>query len=208
MLRNQLLWLFYTIRNKYDQRREAKEAAQRAKAEAKRTEQETRAAAQREYAERVETQNFLFLAMLQTMVKVCEEIKPMPWVTRYNGWLRGDAVRAMTDENDPTKPIYEICLQDPKWYREKLCNIDVYQQTPEFEHIYSKDNLFVPDNKLPYLKAVFDLTARRNISSPKRAQTLQELKNIKIEKSMYWNDYPEAHAIKYLEGLLPKNQSK
>ena len=200
MLRNQLLWLFYTIRNKYDQRREAKEAAQRAKTEE----------AQREYAERVETQNFLFLAMLQSMARVCENLKPMPWVTYYNGWNPGPAVRALTDINNPTSPIYEIHLEDP--HRDNrlsnYCNIEVYQYTPEFEHIYSKNNLFVSDKNLRYLKAVFDLTARRNMSSPERARKLRQLKNIKIEKSMYWNDYPEAHAIKYLEGLLPKNQSK
>ena len=207
MLRNQLLWLFYTIRNKHDQRREAKEAAQRAKTEAKRTEQETRAAAQRKYAERVETQNFLFLAMLQTMVKVCEELKPIPWVTYYNGWLKGNAVRALTDEHNPIKPIYEICLQDPKSNGGiNLYNLDVCQQTPEFKQIYSVSNLFVSGENLRYLKAVFDLTARRNMSSTERAQTLQELKNIEIKKSQYWNDYPEAGAIEYLESLLQKTK--
>lgn len=201
-LRYRLLRLFYAALNKYNQRRETKAAAERA-------ENEKRTIARREYKEREETQNFLFLALLQSLTKVCEELKPIPWVTRYNGWLKGDAVRASTDEYNPMEPIYEICLQDPKSNRGiNLYNLEVCQQTPEFKQIYSVSNRFVSDNNLPYLRAVFDLTARRNISSPERAQNLEKLKNIKIEKSMYWNDYPEAHAIKYLEGLLPKNQSK
>ena len=195
-LRYQLLRLFYAARNKYNQRREAKAAAECAENE-KRT------------IAREETQNFLFLALLQSLTKVCEELKPMPWVTRYNGLLTGDVVRALTDEHDPIKPIYEICLQDPKSNRGiNLYNLEVYQQTPKFEQIYSVSNRFVSDKNLPYLRAVFDLTARRNISSPERAQNLKELKNIEIEQSIYWNDYPEARAIKYLEGLLSQNQSK
>lgn len=201
-LRYQLLRLLYATRDKYNQRREAKAAAERA-------ENEKRTIARYEYKEREETQNFLFLALLQSLTKVCEELKPIPWVTRYNGWLKGDAVRALTYEYNPIKPLYEICLQNPKSNGGiNLYNLDVYQQTPKFEQIYSVSNRFVSDKNLPYLRAVFDLTARRNISSPERAQILKELKNIKIEQSIYWNDYPEARAIKYLEGLLPKNQSK
>lgn len=202
-LRYRLLCFLYATRDKYNQRRKAKAAAERVK-------NEKRTIARREYKEREETQNFLFLALLQTMVKVCEELKPIPWgPTRYNGWLKGDAVRALTEEHDPIKPIYEICLQDPKSNRGiNLYNLDVCQQTLEFEQIYSVSNRFVSDENLPYLRAVFDLTARRNISSPERAQILEKLKNIKIEKSMYWNDYPKARAIEYLEGLLSQNQSK
>ena len=201
-LRYRLIRLFYAARNKYNQRREAKAAAERA-------ENEKRAIARREYKEREETQNFLFLALLQSLTKVCEELKPIPCPTRYNGWLKGDAVRALTEEYNPMKPLYEICLQNPKSNSGiNLYNLEVYQQTPEFKQIYSVSSRFVSDKNLSYLRAVFDLTARRNISSPERAQNLEELKNIEIKKSMYWNDYPEAHAIKYLEGLLSQNQSK
>lgn len=208
-LRYQLLRLLYAALDKYNQHREAKAAAERARNEAERAEDEKRTIARHEYKEREETQNFLFLALLQTMCKVCEELKPIPWVTRYNGLVTGDVVRALTEEHDPIKPLYEICLQDPKSNRGiNLYNLDVYQQTPKFEQIYSVSNRFVSDKNLPYLRAVFDLTAKRNISSPERAQNLKELKNIEIEQSIYWNDYPEARAIKYLEGLLPKNQSK
>lgn len=201
-LRYQLLRFLYATRDKYNQRRKAKAAARRA-------EDEERTIARREYKEREETQNFLFLALLQSLAKVCEELKPIPWVTRYNGWFKGDTVRALTYEYNPTKPLYEICLQDPKSNGGiNLYNLEVYQQTPEFKQIYSVSNRFVSDKNLPYLRAVFDLTARRNISSPERAQNLEELKNIEIKKSMYWNYYPEAQAIKYLEGLLSQNQSK
>ncbi|MBO7559574.1 MAG: hypothetical protein J6T27_00240 [Alphaproteobacteria bacterium] len=201
-LHYRLLRLFYAALDKYNQRREAKAAAERVK-------NEKCIIARREYKEREETQNFLFLALLQTMCKVCEELKPIPYVTRYNGWLKGDAVRALTDEPDPIKPIYEICLKDPKSNSGiNLYNLEVCQQTPKFKQIYSVSNRFVSDKNLPYLRAVFDLTARRNISSPERAQNLEELKNIKVNKSRYWNDYPEARAIEYLESLLPKKQSK
>ncbi|MBO4582905.1 MAG: hypothetical protein J5714_02510 [Alphaproteobacteria bacterium] len=205
MLRNQLLWLFYTIRNKHDQRREAKEAAQRAREEQEQAEAETR---RREYAEREKTQELLFLALLQTMTKVCEELKPMPWVTYYNGWNPGPAVRALTNENDPIKPIYEIHIEDPHRNNtlSNIVNVEVFQQLPEFEQIYNNMHLFVSNNKLPYLKAVFDLTARRNMSSPERARKLRQLKNMKIKRSQYWNDYPEAHAIEYLESLLQKTK--
>ena len=140
------------------------------------------------------------------MAKVCEELKPIPWVTYYNGWLKGDAVRALTDEHDPTNPLFEICLQDPESKNgQHIYNIEVYQQTPKFEQIYYGANLFISEENLPYLRAVFDLTARRNTSSPQRAQNLGKLKGIEIKKSKYWDEYPESRAITYLESLLPQN---
>ncbi len=196
-LRYQLLRLFYAARNKYNQRREAKAAAER-------VENEKRTIARRIYEEREETQNFLFLALLQTMCKVCEQLKPLPWVHKYGGWNPGWTVRALYEHDNPVpeQTLYEIHRQiTPQYY-----NIEVRSQ--DGNTLYDSLNLFVSEKYVPYVNAVFDLTARRNISSPERAQNLKELKNIEIKKSMYWNDYPEAHAIKYLEGLLPKNQSK
>ena len=207
--RHQLLRLFYALCDRIEQRREAKAATKRARTEKEQAEEETRAAAHREYVEREKTEKLLFLALLQTMVKVCEELKPMHWVHYYNGWNPGPVVRALTDKNDPTKPLYEIHIEDPHRNNtlSNFCNIEVFQQTPEFEQIYDGMNLFVSNKCLPYVKAVFDLTARRNMSSDKRAKKLTQLKNMKIKKSQYWDEYPMARAIQYLQNLLPK-QSK
>ncbi len=203
-LRYRLLRLFYAALDKYNQRREAKAAAERARNEAERAENEKRAIARREYKEREETQNFLFLALLQTMCKVCEQLKPLPWVHKYGGWNPGWTVRALYERDNPVpeQTLYEIHRQiTPQYY-----NIEVRSQ--DGNTLYDSLNLFVSEKYVPYVNAVFDLTARRNISSSERAQNLEELKNIEIKKSRYWDSYPEAQAIKYLEGLLSQNQSK
>ena len=172
-----------------EHRRKSKTAAQQAVAQ--------------EYLTRVKTEKLLFLALLQTMVKVCEELKPMPWVHKYGGWNPGLTVRAFNPATTPTEPIYEIHRQTtPNYYNIKVC-----QNTPEFGTIYDSLNLFVPNHLVPYLDAVFDLTACRNMSSTQRAKKLTQLKNMKIKKSQYWDEYPMARTIQYLQNLLPK-QSK
>ena len=180
----QLLRLYYALYNKIKQPRESKAATQSVE----------------------QTEKLLFLALLQTMCKVCEELKPTPWVHEFGGWNPGLTVRALYDPTIPTEPIYSIHRERPNQNngRSNYYGINVFKQAPKFEQIYSQTHLFVPNKYIPYIDAVFDLTAHRNTSSPERAQNIAKLKSIETKKSQYWDGYPMARAIQYLESLLPE----
>ncbi len=194
--RYQILRVFYALCDKINQRRDQKNAEKQA-------EQEHLNA----YLERQKTEKLLFLALLKTMVEVCEELKPLPWVHEFGGWDPGLTVRALYNPATPTEPIYSIHHESPCQNNgsSNYYSIGIFKQAPEFDQIYYGSHLFVPNGFIPYINAVFDLTARRNMSSPERARKLKQLKNLKIKKTEHWNEYPMAHAIQYLESLLTKN---
>lgn len=176
---------------------------------------------EQELAERAQTEKLLFLKLLQTMCKVCEQLKPLPWVHTFGGWYPGQTVRALPQDKGYTNahtPIYEIHHESPRLhggtgakYSTNFYNITIEEYTPEHYKIYNHIH-FVPDDLIPYMRAVFDLTARANMSSPERATNLKQLMNMNISAQLPYQDEHPAnymiHAIQYLEGLLSQNQSK
>ncbi|MBP5485680.1 MAG: hypothetical protein J6Y07_03175 [Alphaproteobacteria bacterium] len=172
---------------------------------------------ERENAEREQTEKLLFLKLLQTMCKVCEQLKPLPWVHTFGGWSPGLTVRALPLDKGYTNshtPIYEINHESPRLhggasakYSRNYYHITITQYVPEQPiNVYNKIH-FVPDDQIPYMQAVFDLTGCRNMSSPERAQNLEQLMGIDIAPQLpYQNDYKITGAIKYLENLLNKSK--
>lgn len=179
---------------------------------------------ERENAERAQTEKLLFLKLLQTMVKVCEQLKPAPWVHTFGGWDPGQTVRALPlckesqyQIYDATRPIFEINHESPRLHGGKVAkgSTNFYRITIERfrpqETIYNYIHC-VSDDLIPHMQAVFDLAAHPNISSPERAATLRQLMDMNIPQQLPHQDkYPSDYmilAIQYFESLLSQNQSK
>lgn len=179
---------------------------------------------ERERAERERFERLLFLKLLQTMCKVCEQLKPLPWVHTFNGaFYAGDVVRALPLDkgyDGSHTPIFEINHESPRFHggagakdSANYYTIEIQQFGTNPGTIYNYTHC-VPNDLIPDMQAVFDLAARRNMSSPERAATLKQLMDIDTPSQLPQSDkyqYPYDNiigAIQYLESLLPQNQSK
>ena len=179
---------------------------------------------EQELAERAQTEKLLFCELLRTMAKVCEQLKPLPWVHTFGGWDPGQTVRALPlckesqyQIYDATRPIFEINHESPRLHggKEAKGSTNFYRITIERfrpqETIYNYIHC-VSDDLIPHMQAVFDLAAQINMSSAERATALKQLMDMNIPPQLPHQDkHPASYmvsAIQYLEDLLSQNQSK